>query len=77
MIGEYHSNALPENTNLASVKALRHWQPGQPLPSRNSGVEPNALDALRRHAAAAKMEEQRRRFNSRRQPRTADRKEAA
>jgi hypothetical protein len=40
-------------------------------------VTAQAFGALIRNAEAAEMEEQRRRFNSRRQPRTADRKEAA
>ena len=53
------------------------WAPGQPVPPRNSGVEPDAWQALRRNAEAHEMDEQRRRFNDRRQPRTADRKEAA
>ena len=53
-----------------------HWSPGQPLPARAAGVEPNALEALRRHAAAHEMDEQRRRFNDRRQPRPADRRVA-
>ena len=52
------------------------WTPGQSVPPRNSGVEPNALEALERHAAAHEMDEQRRRFNGRRQPRPADRKVA-
>ena len=28
------------------------WAPGQSVPPRNSGVEPDALEALRRHAVA-------------------------
>ncbi len=72
----YHETAPPEKTNLLTVEALRRWRPGEPVPPRNSGVEPDALDALRRNAAAHEMDEQRRRFNDRRQPRPADRRAA-
>jgi hypothetical protein len=49
MLEEYHSKTLPENTNLASVKALRHWSPGQPIPKT---FDPDPWAALERHAAA-------------------------
>ncbi len=68
---------LSQNETSARPAGENRWKPGQPLPARAAGVEPNALEALRRHAEAHEMEEQRRRFNGRRQPRPADRKEAA
>jgi len=70
----YHKFGQPENSENDQPRPLRRWQPGEPIPK---DYDPCPLAALERHAAAAEMEEQRRRFNGRRQPRPADRKEAA
>ncbi len=69
----YHEPAQTEKTNLLPVEALRHWRPGQPIPK---DFDPDPWAALARNAAAHEMEEQRRRFNDRRQPRPADRRAA-
>ncbi len=68
----YHNSILPENTKK-TFRSIRRWQPGEPIPP---GTAPNPQAALVRNAYAAEMEEQRRRFNDRRQPRTADRRAA-
>jgi len=70
----YHTTVPPENTNLLTVAALRRWRPGEPIPK---DFDPDPHEALERHAAAHEMEEQRRRFDGRRQPRPADRRVAA
>ncbi len=67
------SHKRPWKQPTSSDHAPRRWQPGEPLPK---GHAPNPHDALVRNAYAAEMEEQRRRFNDRRQPRTADRRAA-
>ncbi len=51
----------------------RHWSPGEPIPTT---YDPDPWAALERHAAAHEMDEQRRRFNGRRQTRPADRRAA-
>ena len=56
------------------------WAPGQPVPPRNSGVEPDAWQALRRHAEAHAAQTAPLPFRTRnRRPAdvAADRKEAA
>jgi hypothetical protein len=71
---QYHNSTALEKSESAPPHPIRRWQPGEPIPK---GHAPNPHDALVRNAYAAEMEEQRRRFNDRRQPRTAERKEAA
>jgi len=73
MLEQYHTKAPLEKTNLLTVEALHRWRPGEPIPK---DFDPDPHEALERHAAAAEMEEQRRRFNGRRQTRTADRRAA-
>ncbi len=67
------SHKRPWKQPKSSDHAPRRWQPGEPIPQL---FNPDPLAALARHAAAAEMDEQRRRFNDRRQPRTADRRAA-
>jgi len=49
-----------------------HWRPGEPIPPAGSGIDPDAYEALARNAEAAEREAQRRRFQTRRDTRTAD-----
>jgi hypothetical protein len=69
----YHEHAPHQNSESAPPHPIRRWLPGEPIPK---GHDPNPWAALERHAAAAEMDEQRRRFDDRRQPRTADRRAA-
>jgi hypothetical protein len=69
----YHEHAPHQNSESAPPHPIRRWLPGEPIPK---GHAPNPHDALVRNAYAAEMDEQRRRFNDRRQPRTADRRAA-
>ncbi len=73
-IQPYHNAAPPEYNEKDQPHPLRRWQPGEPLPKNYA---PNPHTALERHAEVAELDEQRRRFNDRRQSRPADRKEAA
>jgi len=49
---EYHNSSTVENNPKDQPIPLRRWRPGQSVPPRNSGVEPDAWQALRRHAEA-------------------------
>ncbi len=73
MLEQYHTTVPLEKTNLPTVEARRLWKPGEPIP-RDCAPDPH--EALERHAAAHAMDEQRRRFNGRRQTRPADRRAA-
>jgi hypothetical protein len=52
-----------------SDATTKRWRPGEPIPRRGSGIEPNAYEALARNAKAFEhwqQEEQRRRVADRR-----------
>ena len=66
-------NILSHEPTRKQHESARHWRPGEPIPK---DFDPDPHEALRRHAAAHEMEEQRRHFNDRRQPRPADRRAA-
>jgi hypothetical protein len=54
-----------------------HWRPGEPIPPANSGIDPDPYEALARSAAAYERELERQRFQTRRDTRSANRREAA
>jgi hypothetical protein len=69
----YHTKTPVENKESARPHPIRLWSPGEPIPK---DYDPDPWAALERHAAAHEMDEQRRRFNGRRQTRPADRRAA-
>ena len=54
-----------------------HWRPGEPIPPAGSGIDPDPYEALARNAEAYERERERQRFQTRRDTRTSDRREAA
>jgi hypothetical protein len=49
----YHNAAPPEYNEKDQPPPIRRWRPGEPIPRRGPGIEPNAYEALTRHALAA------------------------
>ncbi len=60
-----------------SDATTKHWTPGEPIPPANSGIDPDPYEALARSAEAYERERERQRFQTRRDTRPADRREAA
>jgi len=58
----------------APRRTTRNWRPGEPIPSADSGIDPDPYEALARNAEASERALERQRFQTRR---PSDRREAA